>query len=412
MSSVTFPSHLHGSSTSEPSIHDSHFYTGSFVDASAAMSASGFQMNPLSPHPPRTPRTSATSPGPGNGHGHINGNGHARTSSLRSSKIYDLKVEESEKSLDDGLGLLDAEEESDDGEDDGEDLRLKEAEKRVRKEDVWREMVLTSDGRDKAFKLIQYSIKVYLLFHSSLTTSRLLRHIPRRPWEVEFVKRLNSTASGLSFSRKLLLLFNWLGPLTAVTSAQSASVSPVSARKPKGEQRTPFLEALLYAPPPVLLDLVSAISDDVYTLSMIGLLGKRIGERAEKFANWCWLISTVVGLVENGVERSMIGNLQNEVESRLYNESMTGATSKSKGKSAKLDEKELARLQRRNYWLQISRTKLLMDLIFSSYDVFHIKKASTTVKALSGLAAAILSGAKLFDKHKTTLSKALVKTLL
>jgi hypothetical protein len=44
---------------------------------------------------------------------------------------------------------------------------------------------------------------------------------------------------------------------------------------------------------------------------------------------------------------------------------MTGATSKSKGKSTKLDERELARLQRRDYWLQISRTKLLMDLIFS-----------------------------------------------
>jgi hypothetical protein len=62
----------------------------------------------------------------------------------------------------------------------------------------------------------------------------------------------------------------------------------------------------------VLLDLVSAIADDLYTLSLLGLLGKRSGARAEKFANWCWLISTVVGLVENGVERNMIGELQND----------------------------------------------------------------------------------------------------
>jgi hypothetical protein len=83
----------------------------------------------------------------------LNGSAHVRTSSLKSSRIYDLKVEESEKSVQDidGLGSLEGEEDSEDGEDDGEDLRLKEAEKRVRKEDVWREMMLTSDGRDKAF---------------------------------------------------------------------------------------------------------------------------------------------------------------------------------------------------------------------------------------------------------------------
>jgi hypothetical protein len=52
------------------------------------------------------------------------------------------------------------------------------------------------------------------------------------------------------------------------------------------------------------------------------------------------------------------------VEGRLYNESMTGATAKSKPKSTKIDEKELARLQRQDYWLQVSRAKLVMDLIF------------------------------------------------
>jgi hypothetical protein len=43
---------------------------------------------------------------------------------------------------------------------------------------------------------------------------------------------------------------------------------------------------------------------------------------------------------------------------------MTGATAKSKPKSTKLDEKELARLQKQDYWLRISRAKLVMDLIF------------------------------------------------
>lgn len=43
---------------------------------------------------------------------------------------------------------------------------------------------------------------------------------------------------------------------------------------------------------------------------------------------------------------------------------MTGATAKSKPKDTKLDEKELSRLQKQDYWLQITRAKLVMDLIF------------------------------------------------
>ena len=88
----------------------------------------------------------------------------------------------------------------------------------------------------------------------------------------------------------------------------SAEVSTEKAKKVE----KPFLHTLLYAPPPVLLELVNAIADDVYTWSRLGLLGKGIGERAGRFSDWCWLIATLVGLVENGVERQMIGSLQTE----------------------------------------------------------------------------------------------------
>lgn len=60
----------------------------------------------------------------------------------------------------------------------------------------------------------------------------------------------------------------------------------------------------------------------------------------------------------------MLFELLSTVESRLYSESMTGATAKSKPKTSKLDEKELSRLQKQDYWLQVSRAKLAMDLIF------------------------------------------------
>lgn len=271
----------------------------------------------------------------------------------------------------------------------------------VRREDVWRELFLTSNGRDKGFKIVQYSLKLYLLFHTSITSSPLLRRSIRRPWEEELVKRLQSAVSGLSFSRKTLLLCNWLTPLTAILSQQAVPFSSEQSQKPSNKT---FLQAALYAPPPVLLELVHAISDDVYTISLLGLIGKRLGESAARFSDWCWLLATLVGLVENGVERQVILGRQHQVESRLYRESLSGATAKSKPTTSKTDERELARLQRQDFWLQITRTKLIMDLIFVSYDVFRIKRGRESIKTFAGLAAAILSSAKLFDKHRGTLA--------
>ena len=43
---------------------------------------------------------------------------------------------------------------------------------------------------------------------------------------------------------------------------------------------------------------------------------------------------------------------------------MTGATAKSRPGSSKLDDTELARLRKQDYWLQVTRAKLVMDLIF------------------------------------------------
>lgn len=109
-----------------------------------------------------------------------------------------------------------------------------------------------------------------------------------------------------------MLLFNWLQPLTQILAQQSVPFSAeVSTEKARKVQK-PFLQTLLYAPPPVLLELANGISDDVYTWSRLGLLGKRVGEHAGRFSDWCWFLGTLVGLVENGVERQMIGGLQSE----------------------------------------------------------------------------------------------------
>lgn len=76
-------------------------------------------MNPLSSHPPRTPRVSVVS-----------------------SNVYNLSAyEKDEISSDLGAESIDEED----------DERMKEAERRIRHEEIWREIVLTSNGRDKAF---------------------------------------------------------------------------------------------------------------------------------------------------------------------------------------------------------------------------------------------------------------------
>ncbi|KAF8803691.1 hypothetical protein BYT27DRAFT_7170879 [Phlegmacium glaucopus] len=371
MSSVSFPNH-HRSSDS----HEDQFYTPGFDNSS-------FQINPLSSHPPRTPRTSII----------------ANASNTYSNGTYETKEDTEEK--------VDIE----DIEIDEEQEKVKAAERRIRKEEVWREMFLTSAGRDKAFKLIQYSIRLGLVFHLSLTTSRFLRRPTRSPLELDILRRLQSTASGLSLTRKLLLLFNWLGPLTAIMEQQTVPFSAEQSTEKAKKVQKPFLHTVLYAPPPVLLELVNSLADDVATWSRLGLLGKRIGDRAARFSDWCWLLATLVGLVENGVERQMIGSLQSEIESRLYAESMTGATAKSKKpETSKQDDKELSRLIKQNYWLQVTRAKLLMDLIFVSYEIFDVQRGKDAVKAFTGLSAAILSSAKLFDRHKSTLLKTLISS--
>ncbi|KAJ8595333.1 hypothetical protein M405DRAFT_807418 [Rhizopogon salebrosus TDB-379] len=403
MSSITFP-HLGedmGSSSSPSSMHDS--MQGSFYSPPAFDVSSSFQMNPLSAHPPRTPRPSSAA------------QSHFRNMSM-SISVYDEKGEEQQ---DTETVKGDNAEVDEDGveELDEEDVRVKEAEKLVKTHEVWRDLFVTSNGRDKAFKLMQYSIRVYLLFHK-----KILFRGGNSAWQLEIVRRLLAAKNGFSFTRKMLIMFNWLNPLSQVLAQQSVpfsssgssltphSLTPTPALSSKYSQSYagpflshPFLRALLAAPPPILLELVNGLSDDMYTLSRLGLIGPKLGERASRFANWCWLLGTLVGLVENGVEVSIIEGLQREVESRAYKESLSGATSKSQPKTSKIDERELARLQKKNYWLQVSRAKLIMDFIFVSYDIFGIKPWKDTIQSFAGLAAAVLSSAKLYDKYRNVL---------
>lgn len=119
MSGISFPSDSSGSSSSS---HNAQFYAPPFEGNSS------FQMNPLSSHPPRTPRVSMMS-----------------SSNVYGSSIYENKEEPQEH--------IDPEDEELEDQED----KVKELESRIRNEDVWREMFLTSNGRDKAFVRLLYS---------------------------------------------------------------------------------------------------------------------------------------------------------------------------------------------------------------------------------------------------------------
>ncbi|KAH9938416.1 uncharacterized protein B0H18DRAFT_1081093 [Fomitopsis serialis] len=373
MSSISFPSNnssfISGASSFE---HDEHSHTPSFDNVSDA-----FHMNPLSAHPPRTPR-------PSTGMG----------SSVYGTEVYH-KLDETPETK------TTYEEDSEDED----DKARAEAEGKVRKEEIWRDLFTTSNGRDKALKIMQYSLRLYLVFHSGVTATSLLKNRKSSSWEADILKRFESTANGFSLTRRCLILFNWLVPLTSIMEQHNNAAVSGGDSSRKGKSK-PLLHTLLNSPPPVLLDLLCGAADDVYTFHRLGMLGPKLGERAGRVADWCWFAGTLVNLVENTVERSVLLNLQHEVESRLYKESMSGQTAKSNPTANRIDDKELSRLQKQDFWIQVTRFKLLMDLIFVSYNVFRLNRAKRPVQTITGLTAAFLSTAKLYDRHKTVLIKA------
>jgi hypothetical protein len=158
---------------------------------------------------------------------------------------------------------------------------------------------------------------------------------------------------------------------------------PLASRS--ASKSRPLLHRFLHAPPPVLLELFNSFADDIYTFSRLGLVGKKVGSRAEKLANWLWLLSTLAGLVEVGADRSLVKNMIAErkstlhamrsvidifpssEESRLYNEQMEmnpKHVHDSTLNALERDEDDLETLKNRYKWLQVSRMKLLCDLVF------------------------------------------------
>lgn len=334
-------------------------------------------MNPLSFHPPRTPRPSLV--------------GQADMYTNHFSQISEKSpFEPPEPSLKEDLAS---------------DAGLKPT--RVRSSDAWRDMIATSNGRDKALKLIQYSLKFYLLLHHTLAGDLRRRIQPRVPraWEVALLARLTPTVAGLSLARKCLLLFNWLEPLNNITREEDSISYTTQTSSPLKGAPQPLLYPFLQAPPPVLLDLVNGIAEDISTSAKLGLIKGRLGRTAGRLADWTWLGGTLVSLIELSMKRAIIRNSTRQVSNRLYKQTMEhpGEASDDPGRGE--DEHALQQLSEQLYWLRATRAKLWMDLVFVTYSCFNIERGREVVQTIAGLISACLSSAKLYDHHRQRLIK-------
>lgn len=139
MSSVSFPTGVRPGSPSS-SVQESFF--GSSYNPS-----SSFQINPLSQHPPRTPRSSIV---------------NVSQSQVYGSHIY-APASETE-SISEKPPVEDEQFEDEEVPEDVEETLGREAVEKIKSPDVWREVLRTSAGRDKAFvrEKFEYSIESHV----------------------------------------------------------------------------------------------------------------------------------------------------------------------------------------------------------------------------------------------------------
>jgi hypothetical protein len=135
-----------------------------------------------------------------------------------------------------------------DEEEGGEDSQESTAKNQVHIQEVWRDLLETSTGRDKAFvlhftspavtptdclgiddtqKIIQYSMKVYLLFHHAVSRRLPVQAAGKGAFERSLLRRLDSTVSGLSVTRYVPTIRppDWLFTFRSLETGSALSCS-------------------------------------------------------------------------------------------------------------------------------------------------------------------------------------------
>lgn len=124
---------------------------------------------------------------------------------------------------------------------------------------TFHKMIKDLDGRDKTLKIIQYIFKI--LLHHRLANPKL--------W--------SPLTSQFSITRKILRLGHGIGPLRELAAGPSS-----------------VFESLV-----LVNAIINDFADDIYCIFKMGLVGPRLGKRAEELAYYCWFIGILVDLQSN-----------------------------------------------------------------------------------------------------------------
>ncbi|KAJ9099379.1 hypothetical protein QFC20_005732 [Naganishia adeliensis] len=205
---------------------------------------------------------------------------------------------------------------------------------------VLSKVVDSSNGRDKVLKSCQYAAKTYTYLFLLVHRSLMVRLDGKSGEPAEHVRRLDGAAGSLSLARKCLRLF---GPIPHLNALIQPHPLPPST----------FFNTVLA--------LLTACADDVFCLSRLGLVSKRTGGWADKWA---------------------------------------------KKRAAVSPEVDVDSWERERQELWMAR-KVWCDVVFSGYNVFKIQRFKEPVQIATGLAAGLISTSQLFRKEEVRLFKAL-----
>jgi hypothetical protein len=223
--------------------------------------------------------------------------------------------------------------------------------------EVITEILTVADGRDKTFKLIQYTSRLILRTGS---TKALKPFLDRSGLSGP----LNPLVSHLSMFRKIIRLGNWISTLSELCEEW------------KGVSKMINKDGIL-----LLIDLYTEIFDDIYCLGKMGILkNKRLLQVADVQAVRGWFYSILFGLHTEFVKYQA-----RQVKIQTLNKN-GGMTSEQK-----------AALKEEVYASSISTTKMFCDLVFCGIDYFELD-ADPAYQIVTGLASGVLGYHKLYRK--------------
>ncbi|GHJ85879.1 hypothetical protein NliqN6_2281 [Naganishia liquefaciens] len=228
---------------------------------------------------------------------------------------------------------------------------------------VLSKVVDSSNGRDKVLKSLQYAAKSYIWLFITLRRSLVL------PLDAQIIpshiQRLSSATSSISLARKCLRLFGPIPPFNLLI------------------QETPLPPSAFFN---CILAFLTACADDVVCLSKLGLISKRTGEWADKWANRFWLLKALADLLKLSILRAIFPRR------RPINPSPS--------------PEELIRLEKEKQEIWTAR-KLMCDIVHAGYNVFRLRRGKEPIQTFTGLAAGLISTSQLLKKGEIDLFKAM-----